>query len=433
MLNAEQIKEGIKKHKLEVPRYQKLYNYYVGKHEILNRVLPDPEKPNNKIVTAYPTLIIDTLVGYFASKPISYISKTNNQDYLADLQHVFYLNDEEDINAELVKNFSIFGKCYELYYIDQNGHIRFNQYSPLEMYVEKDRKDNVLFGLRYWEEPKGDKKITKVEAYDNQGIYYFVSEDGETFIPDSSETPKEHFFGEVPISVYRNNAEEIGDFEQFLPMIDSLERMLSDSSNELESWVNAYLVLAGHEGTTSEDLKKLKQEGILLLDSIDQAKFLTKEANVEFQQNFFDTIDNLIHMQSATPKLTAESFSSNLSGVALGFKLFGLETKSSVKERKMEKALRKRIRLITIMLNKQGKEYQEFDIRMNFIRNIPQNEAEVADQMTKLVNMVDLETLLSWHPRIQEPGQIVKRLHEQQEQSMNLDNIDQFLTGGTNE
>jgi len=430
LVTSEQIKEAIKKHKLELPRLQKLYNYYIGKHDILNRKLPDPQKPNNKIVTAYPTLIIDTTVGYFASKPLSYISKSNNQNFLSDLQRVFYLNDEEDINAEIVKNFSIYGKTYELYYIDQAGHTRFNHYSPIEMYVEKDSKQNVLFGIRYWEDRIDNNKITKVEAYDHEGIYYYVS-NGDSFILDPNEQNKEHYFGEVPITIYVNNEEQIGDFEQFIPMIDSIEKMLSDSSNELESWVNAYLVLAGHEGTQPEDLQKMRQDGVLLLENIDQAKFLTKEANVEFQNNFFETIDKLIHMHSNTPKLTSEDFSSNLSGVALGFKIFGLESKSMVKERKMEKALRKRIRLITTILNKQGKEYEPFDIRFNFVRNLPQNEAEVTDQMTKLVNMVDLETLLSWHPRIQEPAQILKKINEQKD-SIDLNNVEQFQQGTNN-
>jgi SPP1 family phage portal protein len=426
LITAEQVKEAIRKHKLELPRLQKLFNYYVGKHEILNRTLPDSQKPNNKIVTAYPTLIIDTVVGYMASKPLSYISKTNNDEFLTDLQRIFYYNDEEDLNAEIVKSFSIYGKTHELYYIDKLGNIRFNHFSPLEMYVVKDSKGNILYGVRHWEEKKGDKTITKVEAYDHEGIYYFVSE-GDSFIKD--EEQMEHYFGEVCINTYVNNEEEIGDFEQFIPMIDSIEKMLSDSSNELESWVNAYLVLAQHEGTQSEDIVKMRQDGVLLLENIDQAKFLTKEANTEFQQNFFETIDKLIHMHSNTPKLTSEDFSSNLSGVALGFKLFGLESKSMVKERKMEKALRKRIRLITNILNKQGKEYDSFDIRFNFSRNIPQNETEVVDQMTKLIHMVPLEELLSWHPRIQEVPQLIKKLQEQND-STGLNSIPQFQQQG---
>ncbi|WBL16368.1 phage portal protein [Sutcliffiella sp. NC1] len=423
-----------------MPRLQKLYNYYVGKHDILNRKLPDPQKPNNKIVTGYPKSIIDTVVGYFAAHPLSYISKSNNERFLSDIKLINYLNNEEDANAEIVKNFSIFGKCYELHYTDKNGHIRFQYYSPLEMYVEKDSRDNIKFGIRYWEEKKDENtKLIKVEAYDHEGMYRLVSTDnGNTFILDSSEedNQKEHFYDDVPIVIYYNNEEEIGDFETFIPMIDSLDLMLSDSSNELESWVNAYLVLAGYKGTEYEDIQKMKQDGVLLLDDVGQAKFLTKETKTEFQQNFFETIDSLIHEKSATPKLTSEAFASNLSGQALGFKLFGLETKSSVKERKMERALRKRINFIVTMLNKQGKEYQASDIRFNFVRNIPADEAGITDQITKLINILPLETLISWHPKIKEPDTEIKKLKSGLDSSgldEDLQKRNQQILGAANE
>lgn len=414
MITSFQIKEAIKKHKLELPRLQKLYNYYVGKHDILNRKLPDPTKPNNKIVTMYPKTIVDTVVGYFAAHPLSYISKSNNEKFLSDLRLINYLNNEEDTNAEIVKSFSIFGKCYELHYTDKNGNIRYNYYSPLEMYVEMDSRDNVHFGLRHWDEKQDENtKIIKVEAYDHEGMYRFISTDnGDTFTLDTSEEDyqKEHFYGENPIVVYYNNEESTGDFEAFIPMIDSLNLMLSDSSNELESWVNSYLVLAGMQGTTSEDIEKMKQNGALLLENVGDAKFLTKETHTDFQQNFFETIDDLIHEQSATPRLTSEDFASNLSGQALGFKLFGLETKASIKERKMERALRKRIRLIVTMLNKQGKNYQSADVRFNWVRNIPADEVGITDQITKLINVLPLETLISWHPRVQEPSVEIQKL-----------------------
>lgn len=217
MLTSEQIKEAIRKHRTELPRYEKLYRYYTGKNDILNRQLPDPLKPNNKIATSYCSLIVDTVVGYFASKPITYLSRSGNQKYLDELHSIFLINDEEDTNAEIVKDASIFGKCLELVYIDPNGNIRFKQYSPIEMYVEKDSQDNILFGLRYWNEKQGDSDVIKVEAYDAEGFHYFTSYDGdETFVLDQS-IP--HYFGEVPVIIYKNNDEEIGDFEKQIPMM----------------------------------------------------------------------------------------------------------------------------------------------------------------------------------------------------------------------
>ncbi|WP_404443454.1 phage portal protein [Sutcliffiella horikoshii] len=421
MITSEQIKEGIRKQKLELPRLQQLFDYYIGKHKILSRKLLDPDKPNNKVVTLYPKKIINTMLGYFASIPLSYVSKSGNESFVNDLKLINYINNEEDTNAEIIKTFSIYGKCYELYYIDENGQIRFNYYSPIDMYVEKDSRNNILFGLRHWEETISDDKAIKVEVYDSQGIYHYISTDkGVTFVPDTSEEDKEHYFGEVPIGIYLNNEEEQGDFEEIITQVDALNVLLSDSINSNESWVNAYLVLAGLNGTTKEDIMKLKQDGVLLVEDANQAKFLTKDANAEFQNNLFETLDHLIHEQSDTPRLTSSKFSSNLSGQALKFHLFGLETKSSMKERKMEKALRKRIKMIVTMLNKQGKSYEASDLSFKFSRDIPADEASITDQIAKLVNIVPLETLLSWHPKIQEPSLEIKKLNTASDSS-NLD------------
>src|SRR5699024_5547420 len=110
-------------------RYQKLFNYYIGEHDILHRKLPDKTKANNKIVASYPSYIVDTVVGYMA-EPIAYTSIDNNKEYLKDLNKVFFLNDEEDINAEIIKDMVIFGKAYEVMYTDKESEVRFVQYNP---------------------------------------------------------------------------------------------------------------------------------------------------------------------------------------------------------------------------------------------------------------------------------------------------------------
>lgn len=403
----------MKNYKLELPRNQKLYNYYIGKHDILNRVLPDSTKPNNKIVANYPQYITDTVVGYMASIPVAYLSTENDKDYLSDLNRVFFHNDEEDINAEIIKDSTIFGKSYEVMWIDKEGQIRFTQYNPLEMHVETDSKDNIKCAFRpYEEEDENDQKTEYVEVYDSDGIRYF-KKDGSTY-KELTNQFKKHHFNEIPVMIYKNNDEEIGDFENFISSIDGINGILSDSQNELESFANAYLKIKGHQGTTTEDVTRMKQDGVLLLDEKGEADWLIKNINNQFQQDFFETMDDLIHNHSATPKLTSEEFASNLSGVAIRFKLQGLENKCSVKERKINKTLRKRIRLITKILNLKGKEYDPYTIRFEFKRNIPTNANEITDEIVKLQNLVDKETLLSWHPRIADASLVIERYEEEQ-------------------
>ena len=54
---------------------QKLEKYYRGKHDILDREMKDETKPNNKLVSNFPAYIVDTIQGYFISKPTAYSSE----------------------------------------------------------------------------------------------------------------------------------------------------------------------------------------------------------------------------------------------------------------------------------------------------------------------------------------------------------------------
>lgn len=397
-------------YKKQLPRYQRLFNYYIGQHDILHRTLPDKTKANNKILASYPSYVVDTVVGYMA-EPIAYTSIDNNKEYLNDLNKVFFLNDEEDVNAEIIKDMTIFGKAYEVMYTDKEADVRFIQYNPLEMYVAKDSKDNITFaGRPYTVEDLDGNETNFIEVYDVDAIRLYEETGNQYKLIKETK----HYFNEIPVCLYKNNDEELGDYEQQIPMIDGINKILSDSQNELEAFANAYMAITNAQGTTKEDIEALKQDGVLLLPGDSKAEWLIKNVNNQFQQDFFETMSKLILSHTATPDLTSEEFASNLSGVAIQFKLQGLENKCSIKERKMNKALRKRIRLITKILNLKGNNYEPFTIRTQFSRNIPSNENDVVDQIVKMRNLVDKETLLSWHPKIDNAQQVLDKLKEEQ-------------------
>ncbi len=394
------LSQAYKNYKNSLPHYQKLYDYYLGKNKIINRQLPDPQKPNNKVSTLYGKSIVETVVGFFASVPVTIMSE--DEDYLKQIKQINFLNEADDVNAEQVKLFTLFGKSYELYWLDNGGKIRFKQYSPLDFHVETNVDGDILFAIQPYEVTEEGKKVIKMRVFTENMIYNFKSYDkGNTFFPDDAVEDIEHYFKDVPVTIFKNNEEETSDIEPFITMIDGIDVLLSDSLNSVEAFVNAYLVLAGVEGTDYEDLKRMKQDGVLLLSNSNDAKWLTKSSDAEFQKLLYETLENMIHEQSGTPKLTSEKFSSNMSSQAIKFHLFSLIQKSNVKERKMSKALRRRIRMITTMLNNHGGEYDHSNITFQFSRNIPSDESAITDQIVKLHNIVPVDTLLSWHPRIE--------------------------------
>ena len=99
------------------------------------------------------------------------------------------------------------------------------------------------------------------------------------------------------------------------------------------------------------------------------------------------------------PRLSDEQFAGNLSGVAIAYKLWGLEQVTAIKERKFKRGLQRRVELITNMLrNQSGAAYDYRDIDIQFRRNQPQNLPELADVVTKLSADLSRETRLKILP-----------------------------------
>jgi SPP1 family phage portal protein len=315
----------------------------------------------------------------------------------------------------------IFGKSYEVLWIDKEGETRFTQYSPLEAHVETDSKGNIICAFKpYTEEDINGNKEEFAEVYDSDGIRYFQKV-GSQYVELENKF-KPHYFEEIPVIVHNNNDEQMGDFERFIKLIDGVNKLLSDNQNEIEAFANAFLSITNAEGTKDEDIARMKQQGVLLLPKDAKAEWLIKNINNQYQLDHFKTLDDLIHDHSATPKLTSEQFASNLSGTAIKTKLQGLINKTATRERKLGKSLRKRVRLITKILNKEGSDYDPYTIRFQFNRNIPSNENDITDQITKLQSLVDIETLLSWHPKIENASQVIEKKKEE-EPSVNLERM----------
>ena len=129
VLTTEIIKKLVEQHQSTVvPRLVKLENYYQGRTDILQRQMADITKPNNKIVNPFANYITDMFVGYFMGEPVSY--KSNDKEALEELQLIFNYNDEQDENAELANNASVYGVAYEMCYVDADGMVRFKKVNP---------------------------------------------------------------------------------------------------------------------------------------------------------------------------------------------------------------------------------------------------------------------------------------------------------------
>lgn len=410
VLTEQQITAYIEKHNAERIHLQKLKDYYLGRQDILNRQMADKYKPNNKIVNPFANYITDTFVGYFMGEPVSYKSTKENEDYLLKIQSIFNYNDEQEENAELAKDSSIYGAAYELLYLDEDTQIRFKPLNPIEIIPIFDDtiEENLEYFIRYYEittDILNSQKEYRVEVYSKTEIktYNYTN---KVLSPMGVEF---HQFKEVPIVIYQNNTEEIGDFENVISLIDSYDKLNSDSINDFEAFVDCYMVLQGMEGTDNEDIAAMKQNRVILLPENAGAEWLIKNQPDVYIENLKNRIAQNIHKFSKVPNMSDENFANNASGVAIRYKLMGLENATSKKERKFKKGLQRRIELITNIFYLFGSSYDWRAIEPVFTRNIPSNAAEVADMLTKIQGLISEETALSLLPFIENPKEEIER------------------------
>ena len=417
-LTEKVIKRIIETHRSSVlPRLQNLEKYYNANNAIKNRVMSDPSKPNNKIANAYASYITDTLVGYFIGEPITYTS--NDNVLLQDLNMILEYNDEADENAELAKNASIYGVAYEMLYLSEDDKmIRFKALNPKEVIpiFDKTVEQNLLAVLRYYEDYDyvEDNTYTIVEVIDNKMVRRYKLDTGLSLL---EEYP--HYFSMVPVAIFKNNEEESGDFEQVISLIDAYDKMESDSLNDFEYFVDAYLALYGFSAD-AEDVAQMKENRVLLMDEGTSAEWLVKQTSDAYVENMKNRLDKDIHKFAKCPNMSDQEFASNASGVAIKFKLLGTENLVSIKERKFKRGLQQRLELMSMINSVLGEDFDWRAIDIIFTRNIPSNDNDIANMVNTLKDIVSEETLLAQIPFVEDVQNELEKLKKEREENKEL-------------
>ena len=398
---------------------EKLFNYYNSNNDtILKKTKADPHLPNNKVVHPYATYITNTLTGYFMGDGVSYAS-VDDEAGVDELRMILEYSDEQDENVELAKQASVFGLGIELLYIDEDGLVRIKYIDPREavLLYEDTLESALVAALRYYKvyDYIQEHYFYKVEVYTNKEVrLYHADELLSSLVLDDTIG---HYFGQCPLVVYQNNAENRGDFEGVLSLIDAYDKMESDSLDDFDYFVDAYLTLQGLNAD-SEDIAKMKEDRVILLDQDSKAEWLTKGDNGSNADSIKTRIDKDIHKFAQVPDMTDEAFAGNASGVAIKYKTMPMENLVAVKERKFKKGLQKRIELIFTILSLKGSAYDWRGIDITFTRNLPTNESELANMVATLDGIVSNATLLSQLPFVEDVDDELDRIKQQKEENM---------------
>ena len=431
----------------QVPRFKRCEDYYRVQTRILQRTMTDG-KPNNKLAHGFCRYITNMATSYFAGKPVRYIFKDDEsgdltaEEYKDAVLDVFQDNYIDSLNFEVSKEASKKGIGFYLIFSNEFSNLRIKKmdaeamipvYSPsLDEFLEA--------AVRIWSEYDIDGTLlTKyADVYDDTYIYHFKQEDGD-IVYKLYRVPEPHYMKDIPVIIVWNNEEQLGDYEPVITLNDAYDNAQSDTANDMDYFTDAYLCITGASSMVEDALTgdldddgddegrraavNLRKNRLLFLDEHGQAQWLTKNVNDAANENYKNRLYKDIFFLSQVPALTDENFSGNLSGIAIKYKMTGLEELAIMKENRMRSAQTKMLRIITDFLNmKMNKKWDPDTVEQKYDRNFIENASDVITDVKNLEGIVSRETQLDMMPNSIVPDTAVE-LDRQKQEAMDAEQL----------
>lgn len=431
-ISKQDIRKLIQKHITLAAKLEKNMKYYEGIQAILDR--PKEEgAPNNKLVCNHAKDISDTASSYFIGEPISYKSDAD----ISILTDAFETAGADEADGDNGLDLSIYGLAYEYIYAKEDEtDLTIKNLPPTNTFMVYDDtiEQKELFAVYYYiKKDDTDKIADRYVATVLTENYKYVLNILNSDVPQAlTEEPEPHYMGEIPIIEYQNNKLAIGDFELQIPLIDAYNAIMSDRVNDKEQFIDSILAIYGTllsdedyevdeentgDGKGSEKaMRELRRKKLLELPGEGaKAEYLTHtfdEAGVEVLRK---AIEQDIHKFSHIPCLTDDAFGGNVSGVAMEFKLLGMENITKIKTRYYKKGIRKRIRMFSVWMSIKGKNVDINGIKPVFTRCMPKNLLEISQWVGNLWGKVSRKTLLSQIPFVDNVDEELAAVEKEEE------------------
>ena len=390
------LQKMISKFRVEVePKLQRYKNYYDGKQAILNKAYADASKPCSRTVINYCKNIVDSYDGYLATP--GYISYRSEQD-IEDIMNILRYNDYAAEDADFLLDALIYGIAAELMYIDETGHTRFRLINPTTCFgvCDDSLTGDLLYFVRMYKVNDWDESDTyNVDVYSDYDVKHYTMNGANGYLSFVSEEP--HYFSQCPANIF-TLPDEKSIFDCIMSLQDAANELVSSEIDDYSAFCDAYLTLIGVDADV-EDISSMKENRVLVLPDGAAAQWLTKNANDTQVENILKRIHESIYRIAQCPDFSSESFVGGVSsGIAIRYRLTGMETKAGKIEGEMKKALQRRVEIICgIASLKLGEEVFR-DISIDFKRNIPEDYTSIINMINSLKGTVSDSTLLSLLP-----------------------------------
>jgi SPP1 family phage portal protein len=399
------------------PKLSKYKNYYDGVQLILRKAYADPSKPCNKTVINYCKNIVDSYAGYLATP--GFISYRSDED-IEEIMDILRYNDYQTEDNEFLLNALVYGVASELMYIDEESKTRFRTIDPTTCFGVYDDSltGDLLYFVRFYRVNEWDDSNTyNIDVYTDSLVKHYTMNGLHGQITPTGEEP--HYFGQCPANIFVL-PDEKSIFDCIIGLQDAVNEVLSAEIDDYNAFCDAYLVLEGVDAET-EDIASMKENRVLIIPEGASASWLTKNANDTQVENILKRIHDSIYRIAQCPDFSSESFVGGVSsGIAIQYRLTGMENKAGIIEGSMKKALQRRIEIICSIASLTIGEEVYRDINIEFKRNVPEDLTSTINVINALKGTVSDATLLGQLDFVTDVNAELEAVQEQRSREMEL-------------
>lgn len=381
------------------PERQRLYDYYRGEQSV-DKGETVRGRPDNRLRAPFPRYITEVHTGYFLGLPptVAYGGAAGAR-YAAlsrelDLPHLYF---------DLGRDLSICGAGFALVWAERGG-VKVCRCDPCGCFAIRsgDAGAPLLAAVRLFASGRGE---TRGVLYTAERLVPFVW-DGTGVTLGAAE---ENLLHTIPLLPFYNNCQGVGDFAMVTGLVDAYNVLLSGALDDMQSVANAFLALYGMQGTTQRDIEQANRSRILSLSEGERAEFVVKNLNHEALGQLEVNLRRSILQLSMTPDLCDEHFAGNSSGVALQYKLWGIEQVRAAKERTFTDGLRALLAVLTEGERLLGRSVDLTGGEVTFYKNLPQDNAALAETLLSLSPLLSRQTILENLPWVADAQEELRR------------------------
>ena len=408
-------------------------SYYEGVHDIKDyrvffidadgQIQEDKTKSNIKICHPFLTELIDQKVQYMLSGKDRYI-KSDIPELQDELDERFNYNDEFNSELhELLTGSAAKGIEYMYAYKGEDEKTSFQCADSLG--VVEVRKDEAADGCDYViyhyidRIGKDNKKVKRIQVWDQQQTYYYCQIDDGAIVLDESEeiNPRPHIiykkdgdehtyfdgFGFIPFFPLPNCRKQFSDLKPVKALIDDYDLMSCGLSNNIQDTNEALYVVKGFQGDNLDELmvnvkaKKhigVDEEGGVDIKTID-IPYQARQAKLELDEK------NIYRFGMGFN--SAQVGDGNITNIIIKSRYALLDLKCNKLEIRLKQFFRKLLKVVIKEINEmEGADYRLSDVYFDFQREVMTNaqdnaQIELTDaqkQQVQIGTLLNLATYL---------------------------------------